>query len=182
MADTSVGVCGQLLPEQTERRGYNASEQLTTSDAKSAEGHLVDDVVSNRGPLLSPQSFPGSKVPGWPDRPLPLTQTRMARSISIALDSFLLIFALLFLALVVGALAVSGRGIGDSSGELIEEAMRLGPTVYPIVFSALMGRALKTIGRCKSEKGIEVSVREEATIILLGTIVHVRPTLMRCPV
>lgn len=166
MVDTSIGVCGQLLPEVTERQGYNAGEQLMTSGFDSTKGHLSDNVVSNQGPLLSPQSFPASNIPGWPDRPLPLTQTRTARFVSIALDSFLLVFALLFLALAAGALAVSGRGIGDSSGELIEEAMRLGPTVYPIVFSALAGRALKTIGRFRSEKGIELSVSEEAAIIL----------------
>ncbi|KAG6359248.1 hypothetical protein INS49_012769 [Diaporthe citri] len=48
-------------------------------------------------------------------------------------------------------------GIGDKSGELVEGATRLGPTVFPIVFAALVGRALKAIGRFKSEKGIKFS-------------------------
>lgn len=120
----------------------------------------MDDAASSQGPPSGLHSFPGSKIPGWPDRPLPLTQTRTATIVSVALDFILLIFALLFLALAAGALAVKGREVGDNSGELIKKATKLGPTVFPIIFSALVGRALKTIGRFRSEKGIEVSVGE----------------------
>lgn len=84
------------------------------------EDMLVDDVASTKHPPLSPQSFSGSKTPGWPDRPLSLAQTHRVISLSIALDSVLLIVALLFLALAAGAVAVSGRRVGDKNGELIE--------------------------------------------------------------
>lgn len=130
----------------------------------------MDDVASNQFSSPGPQSFLGSKIPGWPDRPLPLIHTRTARFISVALDSVLLILALLFLALAAGALAVSGNAIGDHSGALIEKAMRPGPTIFPIVFSALVGRALKTIGRFRSEKGIKVSVCERTSVTLPGLI------------
>lgn len=166
MTDASVGAREQLLPEQTYTQGYAVSEQLTTSDIYSTEGTLVGDVASNQHPRLSPQSFSGSKIPGWPDRPRPLTQKRRTFS-SIALDSILLIVALLFLALAAGAVTVSGRGVGNQMGELIEEATKLGPTVFPIVFAALLGRALKAIGRFKSEKGIKFSVGEETSTLLL---------------
>jgi hypothetical protein len=33
-----------------------------------------------------------------------------------------------------------------------------GPTVFPIVFSAIMGWCLKTYGRYKSERGVELGV------------------------
>lgn len=165
--NTSVGVHEQLLPQQTDRQDYTAGERLTISDINSTEGPLVDDGASNQVPPSSLHSFPESKMPGWPDRPLQLTKTRTATFVSIALDFILLLFALLFLALAAGALAVSGRGLGDNSGELIEQATRLGPTVFPIVFAALMSRALKAIGRFKSEKGIEMSVGEETSTLLL---------------
>lgn len=182
MADTSVEVREQLLPQNTGRQGYAVNQQLPNSDINPQEGQLAEDVASNQYSSSGPQSFLGSKIPGWPDRPLPLIQTRTARFISVALDSVLLIFALLFLALSAGALAVSGRAIGDNSGELIEEAMRLGPTIFPILFSALVGRALKTIGRFRSEKGIKVSVCERTSVILAGLITHVLPTLTNWPV
>lgn len=169
MTDTSVGVREQLLHKQTDRQGYTASEQLAMSDINSTEDTLVNDVASNQDPPSSLHSFTGSKIPGWPDRPLPLTQTRTSPFVSVAIDFVLLIFSLLFLALAAGALAVRGRGIGDNtgSGELIEQASRLGPTVFPIVFAALMSRALKAIGRFKSEKGIEISVGDEPSSLLL---------------
>lgn len=161
MMDASVGAREQLLPEQADRQDHAASEQLKTSDMNLTEDMLVDDMASTKHPRLSPQPFSGSKTPGWPDRPLSLTQTHRVISLSTALDSILLIVALLFLALAAGAVAVSGRRVGDQHGELIEEATRLGPTVFPIVFAALVGRALKAIGRFKSEKGTKFSVGEE---------------------
>lgn len=179
MADTSFGVREQLLPQYTGSQGYTVNQQLPHSDINPKEGQLVDYVASNQFSSSGPQSFLGSKIPGWPDRPLPLTQTHTARIISVALDSVLLILALLFLALAAGALAVSGRAIGDHSGELIEQAMRLGPTIFPIVFSALVGRALKTIGRFRSEKGIKVSVCDRTSVTLPGLITYVRPTLTK---
>lgn len=158
MASTSAAVREHLLPQYKDGQGYTVNQQLPNSDINPEEGQLVDDVASNQFSSSCSQSFLGSKIPGWPDRPLPLIHTRTARFISVALDSVLLALALLFLALAAGALAVSGRDIGDHSGELIEEAKRRAPTIFPIVFSALVGRALKTIGRFRSEKGIKVSV------------------------
>lgn len=167
MTDTSAEVREQLLPEHIDRHSRTVNEQTPASDSDSSGIQQVDDVASKQGPRLRSQSPLESKVSGWPDRPLPLAQTQTERCLSIALDSALLIIALLFLALAAAALAVSGRGIGDKSGELIEQATRLGPTVFPIVFAALMGRALKAIGRFKSEKGIEVTVCEgTATLVL----------------
>lgn len=167
MTDTSLGVREQLLPERTDIQGYTISEQLTTSNNDEARGQLVDDVASNQDPPLNLQPSSGPKTPGWPEGPRPLTQTRTAVFLSLLIDSILLIVSLLFLALAAGAVAVSGRGIGDKSGELIEEAARLGPTVFPIVFAALIGRALKAIGRFESEKGIKFSVGEETSSLLL---------------
>lgn len=136
-----------------------------TDDASSTNGHLVDDVALNHGSLSRPQSSSASRIPGWPDGPLPLKQKCSARFRSIALDFGLLTITILFLALAAGASAVSGRGIDDKAGGLIEQAIKLGPTVFPIIFAALVGRALKAIGRFRSEKGINVSVGEEAIIV-----------------
>lgn len=158
MTDTSLELREQLLPEQTGGHSNPVSEQVVNRDTESTQRQRVDAVASHPDPPFCFQPFAGFKIPEWPDHPLPLTQTYTTKLVSIALDSALLIFALLFLALAIGALAVSGKGIGDKSGRLIEQASRLEPTVFPIVFAALVGRALKTIGRFKSEKGIQVSV------------------------
>lgn len=136
-----------------------------TDHTNSTDGHLVGDVAVNHGSLSRSQSSSESRIPGWPDGPLPLKHKCGARFRSIAQDVVLLIIALLFLALAAGASAVSGRGIDDEAGGLIEQAIKFGPTVFPIIFAALVGRALKAIGRFRSEKGINVSVGEEAIIV-----------------
>lgn len=148
MTDTSLELREQLLSEQTNRHSDVVSEHVAK---RPIQGQY-------QGLPLNPQPFAGFKIPEWPDHPLPLTQTCTTRFFSVALDIALLLVSLLFLALAVGAMAVNGKGIGDESGRLIEQASRLGPTVFPITFAALVGRALKTIGRFKSEKGIQVSV------------------------
>lgn len=147
-----------------------------TDRSNSTDGHLVGHVALNHGSLPRSQSSSKSR---WPDGPLPLEQKR--KVFSIAQDVGLLTIALLFLALAVGASTVSGRGIDDKAGGLIEQAIKLGPTVFSIIFAALVGRALKAIGRFRSEKGIEVSVGEEAIIVPPGTGTHGWP-LIRCPI
>ncbi|KAF9891534.1 hypothetical protein FE257_004001 [Aspergillus nanangensis] len=78
--------------------------------------------------------------------------------LSISLYVFLCIVALLFIVLAIGSLIVSGRRNDDSTARKLEEAMRLGATLYPMVFAALMSRALKSIGRYRAERGIELTV------------------------
>lgn len=172
MTAKSVEQHEQILLEQTDRNNYNMAGRESTSYLSSTEGQQADDMVSDQDLPLRLQS--SAKVPGWPDRPLLLTQSRRATSLSISIDSVLLIFALLFLALAAGALIVSGRRIGDKSGKLVEAAAKLGPTVFPIIFAALTGRALKAIGRFRSEKGIEVAVGKEVKTLLFCTPRHGR--------
>lgn len=177
MTATSVE---HLLLKQTNKNNYNMGERESSSHLSSTDGQQADDMVSDQDLPLRLQL--SAKVTGWPDQPLLLTKSRRATFLSIAIDSILLIFALLFLALAAGALIVSGRGIGDKSGKLVEAAAKLGPTVFPIVFAALTGRALKAIGRSRSEKGIEVSVGKEAKTLPFCISRHGRQLLMDSPI
>lgn len=158
MADTSHGLREQLLSEHECQHSHHVSEQPSIRDSEPMQEQRVGSVTSQPNSQLSSLPYAGFKIPEWPDHPLPLTQTCTTRIISIVLDIALLAFALLFLALAIGAMAVHERGIGDKSGRLIEQASRLGPTVFPIIFAALVGRALKTIGRFKIEKEMQISV------------------------
>lgn len=172
MTDRSIEQHELLLLEQTNMNSWTVDDQEPTSHLSSTENQRADNVASDQSPPLRLKS--SAKITGWPDRPLLLTQSRRSKYLSITIDSVLLIFALLFLALAAGALVVSGRGIGDKSGELVEEAAKLGPTVFPIVFAALTGRALKAIGRFRSEKGIEVSVGKRVNTLLFYLTRHSR--------
>lgn len=39
---------------------------------------------------------------------------------------------------------------------------RKAPTIYPLLFAAIIGRALKGIGRFRAERGSQISVRSSA--------------------
>lgn len=54
----------------------------------------------------------------------------------------------LFLILTFQALTVSGKPIST-----IEQAARLGPTLFPIVFAAVVGRLMRTFALWKAERG-----------------------------
>ncbi len=54
---------------------------------------------------------------------------------------------------------------GNKAGKWFPESQRVefltlskGPTVFPILFAALVGRSLKAVGRYRAERGVRVSV------------------------
>lgn len=163
MADARHELSQRLLPEETHRLSGHTRAQRATASSNSTEHQRGHVLTPHQGVTPSSESESSSvfKIAGWPNEPLPSARTRTATFLSIVLDVLLLTFALLFLALAIGALVVDGRAAGDRSGNLIERAEKLGPTVFPIIFAALVGRALKAIGRFRSEKGIKMSVGQE---------------------
>ncbi|KAL3460034.1 hypothetical protein BJX64DRAFT_278779 [Aspergillus heterothallicus] len=62
-----------------------------------------------------------------------------------------------FLALALVAISIRNRPTGDSLGSAMEQAMRLGPTIYPILFAALLSRSLKSIGRYCAQRSVRMS-------------------------
>jgi hypothetical protein len=58
------------------------------------------------------------------------------------------------------ALAVDGLPLSPE-GDIVIQAARLGPTVFPIVFAAVVGRLMKSLALWKAERGSELGVRDE---------------------
>ncbi|KAK8061252.1 hypothetical protein PG994_007618 [Apiospora phragmitis] len=57
------------------------------------------------------------------------------------------------LVLAASAAALQGQPVLQGIGPMIETAMKLGPTIFPILFAALVGKMLKNVGRYYVEKG-----------------------------
>lgn len=66
------------------------------------------------------------------------------------------------------ALAVDGLP-QSPEGDIIIQAAKLGPTVFPIVFAAVVGRLMKSLALWKVERGSELGVRDE-DILRVGII------------
>lgn len=49
---------------------------------------------------------------------------------------------------------------GSAFGSKVKFAMNLSPTVFPIVFAAIIGRSMKMIARYMAEKGTKIATLE----------------------
>ncbi|CAO2652764.1 Nn.00g021750.m01.CDS01 [Neocucurbitaria sp. VM-36] len=108
----------------------------------------------------------GIKIHGWPNAPLPLSRASKVDRYSAIL---LLLFPIPFIGLVITAVALNNKP-RSQGGEDVFSLMKLGPTVYPLVFASVAGTTLKTIALWKAERGTTVGTLEK----LLGshTFVH----------
>ncbi|KKK12854.1 hypothetical protein P175DRAFT_0557774 [Aspergillus ochraceoroseus IBT 24754] len=77
--------------------------------------------------------------------------------IALVFEMFLCLVALCFIALAIIALSMRNRRTGDSLGSAMEQAMKLGPTIYPILFAALLSRSLKSVGRYFAQRSVRMS-------------------------
>ncbi|KAL4790294.1 hypothetical protein BDV19DRAFT_341317 [Aspergillus venezuelensis] len=77
--------------------------------------------------------------------------------VTLVFEGFLCLVALCFIALALGALCIKNRPTGDELGSAMEQAMKLGPTIYPIMFAALLSRSLKSIGRYFAQRSVKMS-------------------------
>ncbi|RKU49415.1 hypothetical protein DL546_006052 [Coniochaeta pulveracea] len=93
----------------------------------------------------------------WPDGPRFVKQSRVIHALTFFLDAILVLVALLFLVLAIMALRFAHEPAQSDLAVTIAQAMKLGPTIYPVLFAALLGRALKGIGRWRAERGTRVT-------------------------
>ncbi|KAL4903381.1 hypothetical protein BDW74DRAFT_186059 [Aspergillus multicolor] len=77
--------------------------------------------------------------------------------VALIFEGFLCLITLCFIALAIVALSIKNRPTGDDLGSTMEQAMRLGPTIYPILFAALLSRSLKSIGRYCAQRSVRMS-------------------------
>ncbi|KAL2826009.1 hypothetical protein BDW59DRAFT_69487 [Aspergillus cavernicola] len=77
--------------------------------------------------------------------------------VSLVFEMFLCLVALCFVALGLVALCIRNRPTGDDLGSAMEQAMKLGPTLYPILFAALLSRSLKSMGRYYAQRSVRMS-------------------------
>ncbi|KAL5357620.1 hypothetical protein BJX96DRAFT_172692 [Aspergillus floccosus] len=74
-------------------------------------------------------------------------------TVSILLELLLSVVILCFLALAGLAVWLRDQPTGSTIGRRVEEVMKLGPTIYHVVFAALLSRSLKNIGRYRAQRG-----------------------------
>lgn len=75
-------------------------------------------------------------------------------------DVLLTLAPCLFLVLAFQALSVNRKAINDHGGT-VEQAAKLGPTLFPIIFAAVVGRLMRTLALWKAERGAPLGILEQ---------------------
>ncbi|RMZ89648.1 hypothetical protein DV736_g3123, partial [Chaetothyriales sp. CBS 134916] len=75
-------------------------------------------------------------------------------------DAFLSLLPVLFIILAFRALAVNGKPL-SSSGQVVVQAAKFGPTAFPIIFAAVVGRLMRAYALWKAERGTRLGVLEQ---------------------
>lgn len=102
----------------------------------------------------------------WPQRPQNLHRGGILAALSCTGDAFTIIISCVFF--VYGAFVISYNGVATSSVphlSLLQNAARYGPTVFPILFAAIVGQAMHAIALWRLELGERMKVLDQ----LLGS-------------
>ncbi|KAF3032805.1 hypothetical protein E8E12_002211 [Didymella heteroderae] len=92
---------------------------------------------------------------GWPVKAERVSRYR----VWMAIDGLLLILPVAFIALAAVAVKLDGQDVSPY-GKHVQEAILLGPTIYPLVFAALGGRALRKIALWRAGEGTTLGFLE----------------------
>ncbi|KAL4886222.1 hypothetical protein BJY04DRAFT_213754 [Aspergillus karnatakaensis] len=138
------------MPRDTETGSYMADSRTLTADRSVSSTTLRSDQPSKT-------AF-ANQIPVAIDGGSGRTLRKPAGSIiALVFEIFLCVVALCFVALGIVALCIKNRPTGDDLGAAMEQAMKLGPTIYPILFAALLSRSLKSIGRYCAQQSVRMS-------------------------
>ncbi|KAL2821317.1 hypothetical protein BDW59DRAFT_174183 [Aspergillus cavernicola] len=97
---------------------------------------------------------------GWPDQPQRLKSNASENKLSTAINCILAFLPLIFLGLAVLVLAINGREVNERRDAVIQ-ATRLGPTVFPIVFAAIVGSMMRNYALWRAQNGAALGLIEQ---------------------
>lgn len=157
-------------------------QQQSRNPAKSharIEHHRPDDIslrsltvttslpasYAESGDELFPSTKPSARPVGRPRRSIqPILSWRKPVSLHTLIFAGHLLLTLcpsLFLILSFSAWVVNNDPVGSLRGQTVEQAARLGPTLFPILFAAVCSRLMRTYALWRAEKGETLGVLEQ---------------------
>lgn len=76
-------------------------------------------------------------------------------------DLLLTLAPCLFLILSLLAISVNKEPVSSSRGQWVEQAAKLGPTFFPVIFAAVVGRLMRTYALWRAERGASLGILEQ---------------------
>ncbi|KAF2193324.1 hypothetical protein K469DRAFT_618364 [Zopfia rhizophila CBS 207.26] len=99
-------------------------------------------------------------VKNWPIHSQQVARLTPLRTFIIFFDAILASAPLMFIVLAIIAARLDGKEVSDY-GLHLRQVLLLSPTIFPVVFAALMGRCFKHIGLWRAERGISLGRLEQ---------------------
>lgn len=94
--------------------------------------------------------------------PRPLRPDSKLRLLGLAMELFICLLPISFIVLAITAKYLEGHEVSNY-GERIKDWSMLAPSIFPLVFAAVIGQSLRSIARYKVEKGWKLKVRRVHT-------------------
>ena len=116
-------------------------------EAEDSAGRLCKEV----------QPIPGNE---WPAEPRQPSKGGLFTYAVLAWDICLTLIPLMFIVLGFCAVSLDQKQI-SSFGENVAEGLRFSPTIFPIVFAAVVGRLMRCIAQWLAESGIKLGLLEQ---------------------
>ncbi|KAH3982824.1 hypothetical protein HBI56_006440 [Parastagonospora nodorum] len=132
---------------------------------RHALGGIVEETAGSARATPAPKSKTWEttvdRVPSWPEEARPLKKHTWVVYLYAIADVLLVLLPVYFILLGVATAVLHKKPTqGNALGTKVEFAMSLGPTMFPIVFAAIIGRSMKMIARFLAEKGAKLGTLE----------------------
>ncbi|KAF2109691.1 hypothetical protein BDV96DRAFT_615664 [Lophiotrema nucula] len=102
-----------------------------------------------------------TRIESWPEEAMPLKTYTWMSYLYLVGDVILALLPLFFILLGAAVVSLNRRPTKNNDfGSKVEFAIQLSPTLFPIVFAAIVGRSLKMIARYHAERGAKLSTLE----------------------
>lgn len=132
-------------------------------------GHQPSTTYNNES-AQEPRSNEMPAIKGWPQNPQPLKK-KWRKGATLAGDIAVALLPLLFIVLIIATIHLSNSQI-SAGGHKVKSATTLGPTFFPVMFAAIVGRSLKALASYQVEQGAKLGKLEQmmGSLTIFGTI------------
>ncbi|KAL4922418.1 hypothetical protein BDW62DRAFT_197093 [Aspergillus aurantiobrunneus] len=96
----------------------------------------------------------------WPDKPQKLKSNSRSDPLTTAFEVLLACFPIAFFVLGILVIRLDGREVSDY-GSAIIQTTNLGPSIFPIVFAAIVGGTMQSYALWKAEKSATLGLLEQ---------------------
>ncbi|KUJ21601.1 uncharacterized protein LY89DRAFT_778016 [Mollisia scopiformis] len=168
----SADVVSPTLPgSHSHSRGLSESQNLLPNSPKnlfeysSTTRYIFDPPENTKYDPRSAPKINGRETPTWSGVPQSLRRTTRRRWQDAAIDVLAILASMPFFALASALIWVDGEEVGKGKDNSLEQLIKGAATLFPLVFSVVVGRTMIKIASWKAGRGTSIGFLER----LLGS-------------